>query len=159
MAYALLKVVHLLSVIVWVGGMFFVLACLRPALAVLEAPPARVRLMHAALRRFFTAVLVAAAAVLVSGAVMIGSVAASSSRAGLPFNMPIDWHVMAIVGTLMVAIFGHIRAVLYRRLDRAVAAQDWPAGGAALASIRRWVIVNLVLGVAIVVVTRLGAAA
>lgn len=157
MSYALLKTVHLLSLIAWIGGMFFVLSSLRPALAVLETPPARVRLMHAVLQRFFAVVLVAAGLVLASGVLMIVSAARSSLQAGVAFNMPLDWHVMAVAGVLMVAIFGHIRWVLYRRLDRAVQAQDWPAGGAALAAIRRWVIVNLCLGVLIVVVTRLGA--
>ena len=52
MLYASLKAIHLLAVIVWVGGMCFMLICLRPAVhEVLEAP-ARVALMHATLRRF-----------------------------------------------------------------------------------------------------------
>jgi len=54
-----------------------------------------------------------------------------------------------------MAIFGHIRFALLRRLQRAVAASDAPAGGRALASIRSWVAVNLALGLAIVVVTLL----
>jgi uncharacterized membrane protein len=57
---------------------------------------------------------------------------------------------MSLVGVLMIAIFGHIRFVLYKRLDRAVQAGDVPAGGAALASIRQWVGVNLALGLALV---------
>ena len=44
---------------------------------------------------------------------------------------------------------------VYKRLDKAVAAQDWPAGGAALASIRTWVSVNLAIGVAIIAITLL----
>ena len=52
MLYASLKAIHLLAVIAWVGGMFFTLMCLRPAVhEVLEAP-ARVRLMQSTLRRF-----------------------------------------------------------------------------------------------------------
>ena len=52
----------------------------------------------------------------------------------------------------------HIRFALYKKLTRAVNAQDWPAGAAVLASIRTGVSVNLVLGVLIVLVTLLGAA-
>ena len=55
----------------------------------------------------------------------------------------------------MMAIFGHIRFALFRRLQRAVAASDWPSGAKALGSIRSWVGVNLALGVVIVVVTLL----
>jgi uncharacterized membrane protein len=72
--------------------------------------------------------------------------------------MPMEWMVMASLGVLMVLIFGHIRFALYKKLTRAVNAQDWPAGAAVLASIRTGVSVNLVLGVLIVLVTLLGAA-
>ena len=47
--YAFLKAFHLLAVVVWIGGMAFMLFCLRPAARVLE-PPARVTLMHAAMQ-------------------------------------------------------------------------------------------------------------
>ena len=66
MLYAILKTLHLLSVIVWIGGMVFAHFFLRPALAQFE-PPVRVRLMHAVLARFFGAVLVAVALVLATG--------------------------------------------------------------------------------------------
>jgi uncharacterized membrane protein len=156
MLYAVLKVIHLLSLMVWVGGMFFTLFCLRPALAALE-PPVRVRLMTDVLRRFFAAVSVAAGAVLVSGAWMIASLVRTGSSSGVGFNMPLDLHVMLALGVLMMAIFIYIRLALFARLQRAAGAQQWPAAAAALASIRGWVLVNLVLGALIVVVTRLGA--
>jgi uncharacterized membrane protein len=47
---------------------------------------------------------------------------------------------------------------LYKRLSRAVTAAAWPAGAQALASIRVWVAINLVIGVVIVAVTLLGSA-
>jgi uncharacterized membrane protein len=127
---------------------------LRPAALTLDAPH-RVRLMHDALGRFFKAVLVAVVVVLASGLWMIGRVAKETVQAGLPFNMPLDWTLMAALGVVMIAIFGHIRFALYKRLTRAVAASDWPAGGAALASIRTWVGINLAIGVVIVVITLL----
>ena len=157
MLYAVLKAIHLLSLMVWVGGMFFTLYCLRPALAALDGP-VRVRLMLEVLRRFFKVVTVAAAAVLISGAWMLASLARTGSSSGVGFNMPLDLHVMLVLGLLMILIFGRIRFSLFKRLQRAADAQDWPQGAAALGSIRSWVMVNLVLGVVIVVVTRLGAA-
>ena len=57
MIYATLKTLHVLSIIVWVGGMVFAHFFLRPAIARLE-PPVRLRLMHEVLGRFFKAVLV-----------------------------------------------------------------------------------------------------
>jgi uncharacterized membrane protein len=53
----------------------------------------------------------------------------------------------------MVAIFLHIRFVLFKRLGRSVAASEWAAGGAALALIRKWVSINLGLGILVLVVT------
>ncbi len=154
MIYSALKLVHLLSVIVWIGGMVFAHFFLRPALAALEAPQ-RVRLMHDVLGRFFRAVLVAAGLTLISGLWMIGRVAKQTVQAGGSFPMPLDWTVMAALGILMVVIFGHIRFALYKRLDRAVVAGDWVAGGAALASIRAWVAINIALGAGIVCFTLL----
>lgn len=156
MFYATLRTIHLLSLIVWLGGMVFAHFFLRPALAQLEAPQ-RLRLMHDVLGRFFNAVLVAAALVLASGTWMIGRTARQMAQSGVKFNMPLEWMVMALLGVVMVLIFGHIRFVLYKRLTRTVNEAAWPAGGAVLASIRSWVMVNLAIGVVIVVVTLLGA--
>ncbi|ABD68953.1 conserved hypothetical protein [Rhodoferax ferrireducens T118] len=155
MLYTALKTVHLLSIIVWIGGMVFAQFFLRPALSQLESPQ-RIRLMQDVLGRFFDAVLVAAALTLGSGIWMIGRMARQMAQSGVKFNMPLEWMVMATLGLLMMLIFGHIRFVLFVRLSRAVTAAAWPAGGAVLASIRTWVMVNLVLGVLIVVVTLLG---
>ena len=157
MIYALLKTIHLLSIVLWLGGMFFALYCLRPSLAMLE-PPQRLRLMHEVLRRFFDTVLFAAGLALVTGVWMIAGDARAAGRAGVGLNMPLDWYVMAVLGMVMVAIFGVVRFVLFKSLSRAVEAQAWPDAARTLASIARAVQVNLGLGVLIIVVTRAGTA-
>ncbi len=157
MLYISLKTLHLLAVIVWLGGMVFVQFFLRPAVATL-APADRVRLLQDVLGRFFAAVLWLALLIVSSGGWMIGRTARQMALAGVKFNMPLEWTVMAALGVLMLLIFGYLRFVLYPRLTRAVAALDWPAAAAALAGIRTWVMVNLVLGVVIVLVTLLGGA-
>jgi uncharacterized membrane protein len=156
--YALLKSIHLLGVVVWVGGMAFMLFCLRPAARVLE-PPARVALMHAAMRRFVTVVSIAAAVILVSGAAMVGIAWSAATRAGLPFNMPLDWYTMIALFFVMLAVFIHIRNVLFRRLDSAVADARWPDGAAALDAIRWEVSLNLVLGTVVIFFFRMGGTA
>ncbi len=158
MLYSILKTLHVLSLIVWVGGMVFAHFFLRPALASLD-PLLRLRLMHDVLGRFFKAVLVASLLILVSGLWMLGRVAKQVVQSGGNFQMPLAWTVMAVLGVLMVAIFMHIRFALYPRLGRAVEASDGPAGGAAMAQIRRWVLINLGLGVLTVVVTLMRGAA
>lgn len=155
MLYAALKTIHLLSLMVWIGGMAFAHFFLRPAVAKLEAPE-RIRLMHDVLGRFFNAVLGAVGLTLLSGLWMIGRVAKQAVQSGGNFAMPLEWTVMAALGIVMMLIFGHIRFALYKRLSRAVTAGAWPAGGAALASIRLWVSINLSLGVVIVTITLLG---
>jgi uncharacterized membrane protein len=70
--------------------------------------------------------------------------------------MPLAWTVMATLGLVMWAIFGHIRFALYKRLGRGVDAADWQNAAQALNAIRQWVSVNMALGVAIVAVTLLG---
>ena len=152
MIYATLKTVHVLSIILWIGGMVFAHFFLRPAVAQLEAPM-WLRLMHDVLGRFFQAVLVATLLTLASGVWMLGRVAKQVVQAGGNFEMPLAWTVMAVLGVAMVAIFMHIRFALFRRLGRAVAASDGVAGGAALAQIRTWVSINLGLGVLVLLVT------
>ena len=152
MIYATLKTLHVLSIVVWIGGMVFVHFFLRPAVAQLDAP-LRLRLMHDVLGRFFKAVLVASLLTLASGVWMLGRVAKQVVQSGGNFEMPLAWTVMAVLGLVMVAIFMHIRFALFKRLGRAVAMSEWAAGGAALARIRTWVSINLGLGVLVLLVT------
>lgn len=155
MVWATLKALHVLAVLVWVGGMAFAHLFLRPSLAVLE-PPQRLVLMHAVLGRFFRAVLLATAVVLGSGLWMLGRVARQFHATGAPITWPWTWWWMAAVGLLMVGIFAHIRFMRWPVMDRAVRASDWPAAAQALAGIRRWVGVNLVLGVALIATVYVG---
>ena len=158
MLYAFVKTFHLLAVVVWIGGMAFTLFCLRPAARVLE-PPARVTLMHAAMRRFIAVVAIAALVVFACGAALIGIAWSAAARAGLAFNMPLDWYAMIAVFFVMLVVFIHIRNVLFPRLDAAVVAARWADGAAALEAIRWEVSVNLVLGTAVIFFVRLGGTA
>jgi uncharacterized membrane protein len=153
--YNLLKTLHVLAIILWIGGMIYTLFFLRPAVASLDGPT-RVKLMHDVLARFFKAVLWASTIAVASGLWMIGRVAKQTVQSGGSFAWPIEWVVMMVLGILMFLIFGHIRFVLFKRLQRAVAASDWPAGGAVLNTIRQWVTINLAIGVVIVCVTLIG---
>lgn len=151
MIYATLKTVHVLSIIVWIGGMVFAHFFLRPAVAQLEAP-VRLRLMYDVLGRFFQAVLVASLLTLASGVWMVGRVAKQVVQSGGTFEMPLAWTVMSVLGVAMVAIFMHIRFVLFKRLGQALAISDLAAGGV-LAQIRTWVSFNLGLGILVLLVT------
>lgn len=139
---------HIASVAVWVGGMFFAYVCLRPVAAVQMDPAARLRLWQAVFARFFPAVTAAVFLILGSGLGMMAIVGFA--------NAPRNWHWMMTSGIVMMLIFGHVYGAGYGRLKRAVAAEDWQAGGAALASIRRLVGINLVLGFVTIAIATLG---
>jgi len=144
MLHATLKAIHLLAMFVWLGGMFFALVCLRPALGVLEPPPLRLRLMCAVLQRFFVAVSWAAGLMLASGALMmLGGVRAT------PAVM-----AMAALGIVMIGVFVFVKLVPFKRLQAALAAGDGPGAGAALNAIRQLVALNLAIGAAIVLITQ-----
>lgn len=156
MFYDLLKTVHVLAVVVWVGGLVFAHFFLRPALTQLD-PPQRQRVMHQVLRRFLAAVAWAAGLTLASGLWMLGSAARQAAQAGTGFHVPPGWSVMAVLGMAMGVVFLHVRFAPYRRLGRAVAVQDWPAGAAALEQVRRGVLINLALGVLVLLAALLAA--
>lgn len=140
--------IHITTVTLWIGGMFFALCCLRPAAMQLLEPPQRLPLLHGALGRFFRYVAIVIALILVSGLFMM-------ARVGFA-DAPKGWHLMMGSGIAMMLIFGHIYGAGYRRLGRAVAANDWPAAGVAMNGIRRLVAINLVLGVLTIAFATLG---
>jgi len=148
MLHATLKSIHLLAMFVWLGGMFFTLACLRPALGVLEPPPLRLRVMNAVLQRFFVAVSWAAGLMLASGALML----VPGASAGVHPTPAVT--AMMALGIVMIAVFLLARLVPFRRLQAAAAASDVPAAAAALNTIRDLVVLNLAIGTAIVLITQ-----
>ena len=152
MLYRLLLFVHLAAVMTWVGGMVFALFCLRPAAAVLP-PPQRIALMQQALGRFFRLVSLVILLIIASGMSMIAMVAMMAT--GGPKALPAAWWVMIGAGVLMMAIFGHVRMVPYKRLIMFSAAQDWPAAAAQLDRIRLMVMVNLLLGLVIIALMKM----
>ncbi|TMS58380.1 hypothetical protein MW7_006470 [Imbroritus primus] len=148
--YALLLFIHLAGVVLWVGGMFFAYVCLRPTAAEALEPPLRLRLWQGVFRRFFVWVWIAVIGILLSGFAMLGHMGFAAA--------PKHLHAMAGGGVVMAAIFVYVFAAPYQALSRAVAAQDWAAGGAALARIRRAVHANLWLGILVIVIATVGRA-
>ena len=142
---------HLTGVVVWVGGMFFAHAALRPSAAAL-APPLRLPLLAATLSRFFVWAGLSVAVILLTGAWMAHAM--GGYRA-----MGLAVQAMTGLGLVMALVYGYIVTVPYRALRDAVAASQWEAGGAAMGSVRRLVLVNLVLGLLTIAVAVLGRAA
>jgi uncharacterized membrane protein len=149
--YTSMLLLHVLGVVVWVGGMFLMHVAVRPAAVELLPPPSRLPLLASVLQRFFLWVGVAIVAVLASGVAMI--------LAGGGFgNAHVSVHAMFAIGLVMMAIFLHIRFAPFPRLQKAVAAADWPQAAQRLDQVRRLVSVNLVLGVVTIAVATIGRA-
>jgi uncharacterized membrane protein len=149
--YTTLLFIHLLGVVIWVGGMFVLHFAVRPAAAGQLPPPQRLPLLAMALGRFFFWVTIAIIAILGSG---IGLILGAGGFA----NAHVSVHVMFAIGLVMMGIFLHIRFAPFPRLQRAVAASDWPTAAANLDVIRKLVATNLVLGIVTTAVATIGRA-
>ena len=139
-------VLHVLSAVLWVGGMFFAYMALRPVAATVLEPPSRLALWAGVFGRFFPWVWTSILALLASGYWILFAVFGGMRDVGLHV------HLMTGVGILMMLLFMHVFFAPYRRLKQAVAAQDWPAGGIQLARIRRIVGINTILGIAVIAI-------
>ena len=137
---------HLLAAVIWVGGMFFAYLALRPVAGHLLEPPLRLQLWAKVFDKFFPWVWAAIVLLLTSGFWIFFAVYGGMDMVGLHV------HLMLLLGLVMMAIFLHIYFAPYRRLNQAVARQDWTAGGAKLNQIRKLIAVNLVLGLIVIVV-------
>lgn len=144
--FAALYAVHVLAALVWVGGMFFAWMVLRPAAVQALDAPARLQLWVEVFRRFFLWVWVAVVLLPVSGVGMMHMRFAGFDGA------PRYVHIMMGLYIAMLALFLRVNALQLPELRRAVAAEDWPAGGAVLARIRRLVGSNLLLGLFLVAI-------
>lgn len=130
---------HVLGVVVWVGGMFFAHQMLRPVAAELLEPPLRLALWVGVFRRFFPVVWVSVLMILSSGLYMIDLLGGFKAVA---FSI----HAMFAIGLLMTLVYCFVYFVPYGKLVKAVAKQEWKQGGDALATIRKLIGFNLSLG-------------
>ena len=62
---------HVLAAVIWVGGMFTIYVCLRPALSVLEQPSDRVKIAAATFAKFFPWVWLSIVVLFISGYLML----------------------------------------------------------------------------------------
>ncbi|WP_085724567.1 CopD family protein [Pseudomonas sp. R37(2017)] len=144
--FSLIYSLHVLAALVWVGGMFFAWMVLRPAAITALEGPARLKLWVEVFQGFFRWVWVAVVLLPVSGVGMLH----------MHFNgfegAPRYVQVMMGLYVVMTALFIRIQALMLPELRTAVAGQDWPAGAAVLGRIRKLVGVNLLVGLAVVVI-------
>lgn len=134
--------IHLLSIVAWVGGMFFAIAVLRPSVAALD-PAQRVALHNRVFRRFFLVIWHAMPLTLIAGYAMI--VGVWHGFAALPWNV----NAMQGLGLIMAAIFLIVVFGPYRRMRRAVSTAR---AVEAIETIRKLITLNVVLGAITIVI-------
>jgi uncharacterized membrane protein len=140
-----LLALHILAAMFWVGGMAFAYAMLRPATGPLD-PPVRLALWERVLARFLPAVGVSIVALVVSGYWLVFHTFGGFAGAALYI------HVMQGLGILMMLIYLHLMFAPWKRFRAAVLGAAFPEAARQLNQIRILVAVNLVLGIATVVV-------
>ncbi|MFW6020926.1 MAG: CopD family protein [Guyparkeria sp.] len=134
----LLMVIHLLSAVLWIGGVFYAYAVLRPSVGFLSGPE-RVSLWDRVFTRFFRWVWVLIAALVISGYGLL-----FSSFGG--FSSPGYLHGMQLFGWLTIIAFVVLAFGPYRQLHIAVADEDWARAGEMIPRIRRLVHIIMWLG-------------
>ncbi len=134
---------HLLSAIVWLGGMFFAYFCLRPAAAETLDPPKRLPLWVATFARFLPLTGVAVLLLFATGLAMLLAVGFGQA--------PLGWHIMFGLGIIMAGVFTYVYAVLFPKLRAHCQVSAWPLAGQTLNRIRQLVALNLGLGVLAIV--------
>jgi uncharacterized membrane protein len=141
---------HVLGIVVWVGGMFFAYMALRPVAASVLEPPQRLTLWAGVFGRFFPWVWASVVLILLTGLHMLMKLGGAAA----------PHYVMAMLtlGVVMMLIFAHVFFAPYKKLKRAVSEQNWKAGGAALAQIRMLIGINLSIGLLTIAMVFVGRA-
>ncbi len=131
---------HVLSVVVWVGGMFFAYMVLRPVAATVLEPPQRLTVWNQVFARFFPMVWVSIGVILLSGYWMLLGPYGGFAKA------PLFVHIMNGLGFIMIGIFLRVYFAPYQQLKQAVQQSCWSDGGKALGQIRQLVGINTIIG-------------
>ena len=142
---AVLLTLHILSAVVWVGGMFAAYVCLRPAAGALESPQ-RLTLWRNFFAKFFPWVWVAVLLLLGSGYWMMFSSFGGFAHAPLYINL------MQTLGLLMVALFVGLFHGPWLKFKRAVDAKDYATAAVQLNRIRQIIMINMPLGLLVVAI-------
>ncbi len=149
MTESILKALHVLGVVVWVGGMAFALMVLRPSLGVLD-PTQRLALHGAVFPRFFRIVWHVMPIVLITGYGMLFGIYGGFGGVNAAV------HLMHLLGLIMAAVFIYIVFSPWPMLRTAIETDDPARAIVSLDRIRKLILLNLWLGLATVAIAAFG---
>lgn len=145
----LVKSLHIIAAVIWVGGMFFAYMALRPVAAKFLEPPLRLGLWDQVFTKFFFWVWISIVTLLLTGYFMIFMYFDGFAGSGKHI------HFMHGTGLLMMAIFMHVFFAPYKRLKKFVAEQNFPEAAKNLNMIRKLVAINLTIGLITVFISEM----
>ena len=135
----LVLAIHTVAAVVWVGGMFFAVTTLHPALGSLPLE-ARLTLQKRVLERFFHWVAISIVTLLATGYGVVFFGYQGFATAGLHI------HIMQATGLTMVLLFILMWSMPWQEFRHAINAGQTEAAAKALARIRLIMRVNLGFG-------------
>jgi len=135
---------HQIAVIIWIGGMFFAHFALRPTIKRSLEPPERIQVAIGVFGRFFPWVWVCIATLWISGLWL--------AVAELEGKVAMHVHIMMGIALLMTLIFTYLFVFPFRRMKMAVEYENWRWASAKFSTIRKLIVVDLVLGLFTVIV-------
>jgi len=144
-----LKILHIIGMVIWVGGMFFAYMVLRPVVIQSLEFTEQLKFWQLTFSRFFPWVWFSITIILGSGLHMV-------SEMGGFGNLPFHVYLMFAIGVMMTLIFMYVFFTAYRKLTRYVASEEWELAGIALVQIRVLLGLNLILGLVTIAVAVLG---
>ncbi len=130
---------HAISMMIWVGGMFFAHMILRPAAVSQLEPPLRLNLWRHVFNRFFPVVWAIILIIPITG---IGLTHPYGGFAKAPLYI----HIMTGLGTVMIMIFLYIYFGPFKRLKQRLDQNDIPGAAKQLNQIRMLVGLNTLIG-------------
>ena len=142
---------HVIAVIIWIGGMFLGVMAVRPTLAELD-PALRTRIFAGIVGRFLPWVWAAVVTILGSGFYMVFT-SFDGGLSGTPWFV----RLMMGLGIFMMMLVGHVSFAPYKRLRRAIAAKDDALAAKAMKQMGLVMTVNLGLGLIVILAAMMGA--
>lgn len=137
--------IHSVSAVVWVGGMVFAYAFLRPSVGPLE-PAHKLQLWADVFKKFFPWVWMVSVLLPLTGYYFVINVFGGFGGAGAHV------HIMHMAGWVMILLFAFMFYQPYRKFRKAVQAQDWSQAAEHLNGVRKIVATNMMLGLLVVII-------
>ncbi|GAB3589072.1 hypothetical protein [Acetobacter peroxydans] len=131
--WSLVLAVHIISIALWIGGIFYAVAILRPSLGLLDATQ-RTSIMLQTMSRFFKGLTHAIPTALISGWLLI-------LHEGGFANAPWTVNAMQAFGIIMAGLFARLYFGPFQKVRRAIRPQ-----ASAFDSIRTQMLIIMALG-------------